>query len=325
VKLIKVTCIIPSLCSKKSLPNIRTCINSLLTSYGLNHINLKTIVVTNGENIILSGVRNKIDKLIFKKRPFSFAEMNNLAIDYTLHNHKPDWVLLINDDAWVDKNFFWEFLKNLKQGQNEIIVPLIYSKNDKEIDSYGVEYFNSGYAKNSKHLSIKTSLASAACILIQTNFLIQIKERFKYYLNPLLKSYFEDVEFCIRVIAMGGSIKKVKKMVVYHLGSSSSGRRSRYVVYYSYRNTLWVVILTWPLKHIAKNLLNIIIVQCWFYIYGTFSFGILFWPKIWLDTLINLVPLIKERRRILASYPLSVDFGKITGRFTFRFRNGAVF
>lgn len=316
--MIKIVAIIPSLCSENAHPILKRCIDNLMLS-AADRVDLKIVIVTNGKNLYLKGIRNRINLLIKVENPYSFAKMNNIAIDKTLSKFNPDWILLINDDAYIKKTFFKYFTSTaVKKKKTDLVVPLIYDHKGPAIDSFGVEYFNSGHPRNSSKTRIKTQLVAAACLLISTDLLKLMKSKYGFYFNDFLVSYLEDVEFSIRAMALGAKTLKVKEMIAYHEGSFTNGKKSKYVMYQSYRNLIWLIIMTWPLKSIVKNIFNITIVQLFMFTQSLVRGMPWTYLKIWPETAAKLPNLIKLRQRITGSYSKNFDFENILSPYAFR-------
>lgn len=317
------TCIIPSLCSNKSYPILKKCIYSLKRSAEKAGVSIDIVIVSNGKNIVLKELAGEIGHLIKTQEPYSFSKMNNIAIDRAMKIYDPNWLLLINDDAFVDINFFSNFSKIVSEHKScEVITPLIYEGDTQLIDSFGIEYFNSGYAKNSTSLHLDTQLATAACLLISKKTLQKTKESYGFYFNEILGSYLEDVDFSLRIRGIGKKICKAKNMAVRHMVSFTNKRRSKYVIYQTYRNIIWLIIMNWPINSIIKNLPNIILVQLWTCFYSTFTKGPFMFLRIWIDTLVNFPKLWKLRKNVLRSYNKDFNFETVLSRYAFRTYHG---
>lgn len=284
---------------------------------------------------------NKLDELITAPVNSGFAGMNNLAIKKTIRKYKADFYLLINDDAKVKANFFGNFVKivkakskkNKKAAQQkfskmtasklkDFIVPLVYEGESEIVDSYGVEYFKSGYAKNCTSRSLKTTLASASCLLVSGQFLQKMQQKYGFYFNSLLFYYLEDVEFMIRAYMLGARIKKSSKLVVFHEGSVTSGKKSYFTMYQTYRNILWLIILSWPLRSIVKHLGTILLVQAWVIVFSFRSFGPLLYLRLMLDTIRNLRKLFEFRKKTVPNYKKGLDFEAMLSKHAFRTYHG---
>lgn len=316
-----IACVIPSTCSKKILPHLTRCILSLRAA-AKGGVQLRIVVVTQNTHPILTHIKQGLHKIVVVDKGAGFAEMNNRGIDQTIRNLKADYHVLINDDAWVEPNFFTIFTNIIKKNKPDFIAPLIYVSDSPALDSFGVEYFTSGYAKNSISLDTPTTLATAACVCIKTSFLRKLKRSFGFIFNPLLWYYLEDVELSIRAVTLGAKIQKNSSLVVHHIGSMTSGRKSYFTMYQTYRNILWVIILTWPLSTILSHFFKILLVQGWVILYSTIRFGPLLYVRLWIDTIKNSRSLFFNRQRILSAYPKRLDFEKIFSRYAFRTYHG---
>lgn len=318
--MIHITCIIPSTCSGKILPLLHTCIQSL-TRAAQKGVMLKIVIVSSNVSGRKNLLNEPIDNFYLVDPSLGFAQMNNIAIKESQTIYNSDYYLLINDDAWVDANFFSVLKASRRNKKADLVCPLIY-KPDGTIDSFGIEYFTSGFARNASTTEINTTLASAACLLIKTNFLKKMRRAYGFYLNPLLHSYYEDTEFSIRTLAMGGVIMKDQALKAYHIGSSSYGHNSAPVMFYTFRNILWVMGLTWPKQYILRYLPVIFLTQLWFIVCSIRDGGWWIYPKIVTETINNYFSLYHRRQRTLRAY--TKNFSVVFSPFWFRTRSSGI-
>ncbi len=256
-----------------------------------------------------------------------FAELNNAALQSLEHYFfsekisQPNFLLLLNDDARVDLNFFGVLQKlEARVGvPADIYAPMIFdAKNHNEIDSFGVEYFRSGYAKNCRSNYVQTTLATAGCELIRWTLVQKVEKSYGFFFNQLYFYYLEDVDLALRVVMIGGKIKKTPELIAFHHGSmTSGGKRNSFSLFYTYRNILWVIICCWPTSVIIRNLPNILLVQLWMIIYSSATCGILTYPHLLAQTVLSLSNLLKARRRIQSAYTVK-NFGQFLSPFSFR-------
>ncbi len=263
-----------------------------------------------------------IDLILSLPTDSGFSVLNNAAIDRVLTDAYPEYFIFINDDAWVKSDFFTNLAEVIKKHSPDIIAPLIFEGESNVVDSYGVEYFRSGYAKNNTSFSNKTTLATAACMIVKTTFLQKLKGTYGFYFNPVLHFYLEDVEFSIRAVMQNAKIFKSGELIVNHLGSTSSGKRSYFTMFQTYRNIVWVILLTWPKKYIIAHLPSIILVQAWVFLYGSVLFGPQLYIKIIADTLQHMPQLLTLRNQIVGSYKNHNNFSKLFSNLTFRTYHG---
>jgi len=311
----KINVVIPSLLSYKSQKMLCECLASLLKNS--RDVTFHIVITTNAVQLYMipSFVKYKKNIKVIRNTPqVGFSEMNNVAINY-LMAHNSDYFLFLNDDVWLSSNFWSEFKEHTKR--SDIVVPLIMEADRKKIDSFGVEYFTSGYAKDSKKFENETTLATAACLLVKTVFLKKMRNNYGYYFNPILHFYLEDVDFSLRAFLSNAKIVKNKKMVCFHRGSSTSGKRSRFTMYQTYRNIIWVILMNWPARDILKYLPSILLVQSWVILYSTYHFGPLLYISALLSTIKNSPKLWKYRKRNLTFGGREV-FEKVFSKYAFR-------
>lgn len=296
-----ITCIISCAGYTKNIPVLRTCIDSLFRA---KTARTKLIVVVTTNNVHHTITQdNTIDYLFVSPKNAGFVGINNKAVTKTMRK-RSDFFLIINDDAWVKSNFFTqlEIIKKRNHQRGDVLIPYIYASDKKHVDSFGVEYFKTGYTKNASSSTIPTSLASMSCLVIRTRFLKSMIASYGFFLNPLLKWYLDDVEFSVRALARGAVFIKCNSLIAFHQITYTWGKKSYFVMYQSFRNLLWVILLTWPSKIIKKNLFRIICWQVVQVMYCTIKYSPFMYPKILIDTMRHIKILKIKRKRILHQY-----------------------
>jgi len=253
----------------------------------------------------------------------NYTTRHNTSIEFSLRQVKPDFMLLINDDSWVEKDFFAE-LNKMTAHRSDIIVPKILRGLGPDLDSYGVEYFRSGYTKNNVFLDLETQLASASCVLISSYLLRQIKKIYGFYFNEILGWYIEDVELFIRAKNTGAQFVKNQKLLAHHVGTSTWGKNTFFPVYQNTRNILWVIIMTWPSHYIRRNILNILLVQLWVLGFTCFKFGPQLYARAAIATFHQRKKLLAQRALIIPTYKKSEEFGETFSDVSFRTKTGIV-
>lgn len=321
--MITIVCIIPTTASNSIYSSLRRCVSSLKRA-GTRDVRIETLIVTPNKKPALRSLRKKISNMVYADNSYGFSQMNNLALAFSFSHYSSAYHLFINDDAWIDDRFFSKICNIIQKDDADIIVPLIRSPSKKIIDSFGIEYFTSGFPRNSDSVQIKTTLASAACVLVKTSLLRKMKKTFGYVFHPLLFYYIEDVEFSIRALSMNAKIYKYELMKAYHVGSQTSKKEGYFIYYQSFRNILWVIILTWPLHIIAKHLFQIILVFFWLLWTTRFINKPLACVRIVTDTLLHARELQGYRTRTLNKYPHKFNFERIFTPYMFRTRKKGI-
>ena len=180
-------------------------------------------------------------ELLVNAENLGFSGGNNVGISKALKQDS-DWILLLNNDTVVEKNFLDELLKfasvNKKVG---ILGPALKFKRGFEIfyDLGGV--INPLFGRTTHRtvslltdqLPRKVDYVSGACMLLKREVVeeIGLLEE-KYFFG------FEDVEYCRTAKRRGFEIFNVPSSVVEHKISSSIGAVSPTKNYYLLRNNL---------------------------------------------------------------------------------------
>lgn len=180
--------------------------------------------------------------VIKNDRNLGFAGGNNIGIKYALENGA-DYVLILNNDTYVDKDFLVELLKVAEQNNSVgILVPKIYfasgfefhknrysQKEKGKVFWYGggkMDWANViGHHRGVDEVDIgqydkteETEIATGCCMLIK-------KEVFKniglfddkYFL------YYEDADLSIRAKKKGFQIVYVPTSIIWHKNAGSAG------------------------------------------------------------------------------------------------------
>lgn len=217
------------------------CINSIKENIYQNY---KIIIVDNnsGNNsyrILTEKFGNDEKILILKsKKNNGFAAGNNIGIQYALKSGA-EYILLLNNDTEVDKNFLYELVKTSKKHNNCVVCPLIYNYYNNEI-WYSGGYFNRKKAIVENRITdIETEInfATGCCVLIPTLIVKQIG-----LLDEIYFMYCEDSDYSIRIINSGNKIFYNPKSIIYHkIGKTSGGKESISSIYYNNRNRFYLI------------------------------------------------------------------------------------
>lgn len=132
-----------------------------------------------------------------------FAKANNLGIRYALDNDA-DYVFLLNQDAWVEKNTIAELLRTFEENENVGIASPIhlngsYMGLDLGFASYAGPQFTSDVYMNIKQKYYAVDFVNAAAWLISA----QCIKKVGGFDTLLFKHYGEDGNFTQRVLFHG--------------------------------------------------------------------------------------------------------------------------
>lgn len=232
----------------KSLGNIRK-----------DNFKLSILVVDNASTDgSIESIKGDGVKLIENKKNLGFAGGHNVAIKCALESGA-DYVLILNNDTYVDENFVEKLLEVAeKDSRIGILAPKIYFAPEFEFhkDRYsqkergrilwyaggGIDWANIiGYHRGVDEVdkgqfdNIEgTELATGCCMMIKRDVFSKVGMfDDKYFL------YYEDSDFSIRAKNKGFKIMYVPKSVIWHKNAGSAGGSgSKLQDYYITRNRL---------------------------------------------------------------------------------------
>jgi GT2 family glycosyltransferase len=230
---------------------IRSCVSSVLKS---TYINYEILIIDNAStdktmeylsddfHVSIRGAHKKLPKykkktnnifVIQNKYNSGYAAGNNIGINYFL-KRCVDYVLLLNPDTIVDENLLRECSDVLRHNTNAGIVgPIITYLNEPDKIWFAGGYFNKLFCYT-RHpnmnkmintfdtsdtfdtLCKSTDFITGACMMVKA-------EVFKYagLLPEDYFMYFEDVDFCRRVIQNQYTCMLVNKALMQHAVSGS--------------------------------------------------------------------------------------------------------
>jgi len=226
--------------------------NCLLSLKKLEYKNWKVILVDNESNFEkINKIKSDFTKVevIECKENLGFASANNIGIKYAIKN-KFEYVMLLNNDTEVNKNFIPPLLNSLRSNHLlGAVQPLIMNFNNKEKVWNAGGYLNNffGVPYTNKKLNDKNQQIdwiTGCCILLKANVIKKtglIDENFF--------AYYEDVDWSLRIRSIGYSLGLQSNSIIYHHGSESSkknniigeGSLSPYVHYLNIRNHIYLV------------------------------------------------------------------------------------
>lgn len=228
----------------KSVEHTIECIKSLQQ---VTYSNYKIIVVDNcsEDNSLeqLEECKNNII-LIESKLNTGFAGGNNLAINYAMKNNA-EYVLLLNNDTTVEPDFLDELIKKTSPNIGINIGKILFYY-DKSMIWYAGGKINklkgctdvNGFEKDNGQYDQEeyVTFASGCCMLISKDILKKVGMlREDYFL------YFEDTDYCAKVLRSGYKILYSPKSVIYHKESVSTVKESFVFLYYITRNRLYFI------------------------------------------------------------------------------------
>jgi GT2 family glycosyltransferase len=240
----------------------KKCLLSINKTKFNNH---KIILVDNESsekklNVLLNDFNNL--KVIQNKLNLGFGVANNQAITYALDKNY-DYVMLLNNDTEVDKNFIIPLINNIEKNTSiGGVQPLIMNYNKRDLIWSAGGYINKFFGNTTTNKSLEKKLnldwITGCCMLLKTEVIKKTK-----LLDENFFAYYEDVDWSLRIKDLGYSLQLVETSLIYHHGSISSnnstseGKLSAFVHYLNFKNHIYFL-----RKHSEKfNFFGVVLYQ----------------------------------------------------------------
>lgn len=235
---------------------LKNCLTSLSK---LNYPHYEVIIVDNGSTdgsldlVEAIKVKDKRYQLIKNSQNVGFAQANNQGFVVS----RGKYILLLNNDTTVEKNFLNILVDSLEKDQSlGVAQPKIFIMDStKLLDSVGSYITKIGFmqhlgymAKDGKRFSKEIDIFSAkgACMLIRRAIIEKIG-----LFDESFGSYFEETDFCWRVWFLGFRIKFIPKSKIYHKVGFTSKRQDQVVVFFhSLKNQISTMIKNLEIKNL---------------------------------------------------------------------------
>lgn len=219
------------------------CISSILNS---TYQDFAIIIVDDHSTHFATSKLTRLDSRIVciqNEENVGFSASINQGIEYAVA-HDFDYVMLLNNDTFIDSNML-SILVNAS-AQKYVTVPTMYYAKYKDVIWYGGGkidpktggVIHTGRKKKSVGQSFikEVSFATGCCILIPTFIIREIG-----MLDMAYYMYYEDVEFCARIIANGYRILYVSNALLWHRVNFTMSKEGNNCLYYTRRNWLYFI------------------------------------------------------------------------------------
>lgn len=185
---------------------------------------IEIIVVDNkSTDDSITFIRKKFSKvrIIQSKHNSGFATANTLGIK----SSKGKYVMLINNDTWVKKNFVEQLYSFYKNNPYDIISPVEYTYDQKKrIDLITtIDITGSAAYYFPKNIHTKLFFLGGLCLFFSKDFYFKT-----HGLDNNFFMYFEDVDWFWRLTLLGKQFARVDSIPIYHAGAGSSGGGIKY-------------------------------------------------------------------------------------------------
>lgn len=279
-----------------------SCISSIEK---ISSINYEIILVDNAsKDESIEMVRNKFPKvkIISNVKNLGFAEGNNIGFK----NSKGKYILLLNTDTTVEKDFLTPLLKEINNPKIGIVQPKILLMDDPtRLDAVGSFFTNTGFLfhyglyEKGDNYNAKMMIYSAkgACMLIKR----EVIEKIGLFDDDFF-AYFEETDFCHRVWLAGYEVWYVPESSIYHKGGATSQNFDYYFIqYHSTKNRICSYIknlgTTEIIKVIPLHLLMVIVISFIYFLYGKPKLATALQRSIYWN-IVNLPNTLQKRKHI---------------------------
>ncbi|WP_297550525.1 glycosyltransferase family 2 protein [Thermococcus sp.] len=204
--------------------------------------------------------------LIRNRKNYGFGGGNNVGIKFALTVLKPDYILLLNNDALVTPETLSRLVESAETLKAGVVTPkILWARNPQLIDSAGGEYSKNGYSfdrgkfRPSREFNNREEVSTvcAACSLYSSRTL----EKAGLFNDRLFFLYYEDTDLASRIRWAGEKLIYEPSAVAYHYGGKSTKglEISDLAVSHSLKGHLLCAIINLPKKYAPLYVLGNIV------------------------------------------------------------------
>ncbi len=192
---------------------------------------------------------------IYLKKNFGFG----YAINQGVKKAKYEYLVILNNDIILDKNWFKNIVKAIKENPNyACYYGLVLNHDGTKIESTGFKFYKSGKAINTTNIKQKTPYKIWGC---PASLVIYKKEIFNKLngFDERFFAYIEDVDLCYRLNKNNYQTLYIPSAISYHIGGATSSK-TKYLREYMTVKNWWIFIFkNYSKKEILLNFFSITI------------------------------------------------------------------
>ena len=203
--------------------------------------------------------------IIQNDRNYGFAKGCNIGIRWAL-NSKADYILILNNDTVIDKDFIEPMLKFSEDEDVWMMGPKTYFYGNKNLIHSGGGYLDLFWG-TTKHIGLLEEDHGQYDQVQSVNFMtgcaLMLKKEMLNDIGLFDESYFtyyEDADLCFRVFERGKKILYVPQSKIWHRVSQTSGNFNPTTSYYLTRNRLKFIKDHKP-KYLIFSFIHILLVD----------------------------------------------------------------
>lgn len=268
---------------------IKKCLDSILLqiySY-FEVVFVDNASTDNSIEFIENNYKDNRIKIIKSDKNLGFAGGNNLGID----NSKGKYILLLNNDTWIDNDFLEELFIFYNSHGYDVIAPTEakylgekHKPSSISIDLFGHPIYFFDKSKQFFYLS-------GACLFFKKSLYSET-----YGLDNNFFMYFEEIDWFWRMNLLEKKFSQINDVFVYHFGAGSTGDGIKYLSFlWRNQNTLQMLLKNYK----WFNLLWVLPIYFIQNIFEIIFFLIILKPKISYSYIESWIFNIKNIRKIL--------------------------
>ncbi len=270
--------------------------------------NYEVIFVDNGStDKSVDFIKKNYPKTVIveNKKNLGFAGGNNVGYK----NAKGEYLLLINNDTYIEKNFLANFVEAFEKIPNlgSVQSKIVLMNNPRKLDMVGAYWtdfsflYYYGYGKDADLKKYNNPMPffsnKGASMLIKKEVVDKIGLFDDVFLN-----YYEETDFCHRLWLAGYECWYWPKAVLYHaMGGTSSAFDNSYIQFHNFKNKLLSFLKNFEVKSLLTIIPTYLIINLllsWFWLFqGKYKhFFVPYRAVYW--NIANIGNTLKKRRSI---------------------------
>ncbi|HLE48572.1 MAG TPA: glycosyltransferase family 2 protein [Patescibacteria group bacterium] len=199
----------------------------------INYKNFKVIIIDNGsKDNEIKKLKKHFPKNIYlsNNKNQGYCKANNQGIKYAIR-HKADYILLLNNDTVVDKNFLKFLIAYAVKNKFEGILTskifyfgtnLIWSMGGVLSKISGIPRMIGQGQKATEFKKVIIPDYAPGCVFFAP---VSVFKK-SGLLNEIYFAYYEDLDYCSRARKLGITIRAIPESVVFHKVSRSTNSKS---------------------------------------------------------------------------------------------------
>jgi len=176
-----------------------------------------------------------------------FAQGNNIAAQQA----RGKYLVLLNSDAFPQPDWLEEIYNAIKNYPNHILASrILMTDTPDKLDSEGDVYHISGIAWHRSYSQPAATIESPEGVVFSASGAAAVYPKVAFDqvggFDDDFFAFYEDIDLGFRLRLAGFECIYVPTAVVHHVGSGSTGRRSKLAEYLNQRNMIWAYLKNMP-------------------------------------------------------------------------------